>query len=205
MSVRVRRHGADRATVSGCSSPGAPSSEIVVGWCRWDVGSFGGILAAIIDVRSLILGAFECSWNPFDKDSCEIAEPAKALNHVVNDNMFGWGINGTAGLVVGGTASGYAVFNAHSFGLMGTLGAGGEVPGGASVGTGPVLAIGARNPNDLAGGFVYGGASAGEGLVGGPGYLWRKRYARAAGDRHPAIGWCWRKSPMAGDWPWWCE
>ncbi|HXA28805.1 MAG TPA: LamG-like jellyroll fold domain-containing protein [Candidatus Angelobacter sp.] len=115
-----------------------------------------------------------CSWNPFDSNSCEIAEPSKQvsswagdINHFINDNTFGFCIQGSAGLGVGVSGSACVEANAHSFGLTGTAGAGVEIPGGVSLTAGPQLGLGAHDVSDLGGPFTYAGASGGEGYVGG--------------------------------------
>jgi len=87
------------------------------------------------------------------------------INHFINDNTFGFCANATAGLIVGGEASGCIAFNAHSFGATGTLGGGLEFPGGASLSAGPFIGFGAHNPKDLGGPFTYAGANGGEGLL----------------------------------------
>lgn len=86
----------------------------------------------------------------------------KPVSDFVNNNTFGWCIDGSAGAVVGVVGSGCVVFNAHSFGFTGTFGSGWELPGGASLTTGPMFASGARNPEDLGNHFSYAGATAGE-------------------------------------------
>jgi RHS repeat-associated protein len=89
------------------------------------------------------------------------------VDQLANKNVYGGCVEGSAGFLVGGVASGCVAFNAHSFGVTGTLGYGIEFPGGASVGAGPLFGIGAHKVHDLGDVFTYAGASGGEGVVAG--------------------------------------
>jgi hypothetical protein len=82
--------------------------------------------------------------------------------HFVSNNEFGLCASATGGFIVGGVASGCVVVNAHGVGVTGTAGFGAEVPGGVSVGVGPLFALGARSPADLGRGFTYAGGAVGD-------------------------------------------
>lgn len=142
-----------------------------------------------------------CDVNPFSSDWCGrqvFQHPSEAAQVAGKDTLRGivsstpvvgsWvgtghtaGICATAsaGIGLGGTASGCFAVSNTDFGFTGTVGGGADLPGSADVGIGPMFSD-APCVSQLGGPFQYGGASVGEGVstnaeIGGAGgthYVW---------------------------------
>jgi RHS repeat-associated protein len=111
---------------------------------------------------SHVTSAVGSAWNATTSQGTSWAGD---INNFINNNTFGFCIRGSAGFIVGVTGSACVEFNAHSFGLTGTAGAGAEIPGGVSLTAGPQLGLCAHDVSDLGGPFTYAGASGGEALA----------------------------------------
>jgi hypothetical protein len=113
-----------------------------------------------------------CAWWDAPCHAAALAAAAAAaaraaaawVNEQANTHVVGWCINGSAGVVIGVTATGCIAANAKGFGLVGTYGGGLDLPGGADVSTGPMVSD-AHSVSELGGPFEYGSASVGEGIA----------------------------------------
>jgi RHS repeat-associated protein len=122
-------------------------------------------------LNGLDVTGLDCSWSPLDWGACagdawnaSGGRVVGAVQDFGNSHVFGLCVNASAGLIVGGTASGCFAFNLHSVGFTGTVGGGLDIPGAADISAGPMVTD-AHDVSDLQGGFQYTEASAGDGLA----------------------------------------
>lgn len=138
------------------------NSRDPLGLCGWTdlTGCFSDAASAVGSAAGTVAGAAGGAAGA-------VGNAIGQANHAVQDfedtHVVGLCVNVSAGVGVGGTATGCVAGNYHSIGLVGTAGGGVDLPGAFDFSAGPMLSD-AHSVHELDKDFDYAEASAGEGL-----------------------------------------